>query len=388
MFQKILVTPKKSLSIRQDIIDLVDLMLYFDEVHMIVPYGMFYNLFNAFSENLLVHLLKSKRLFLHPTDSTLACNTTGTGVYGLTFVSHGWDDIHQLLYNFHRRIFVNNSIQNLRFADKFAPLLSTFEYSRDIGIGIYDDLRNPDYLIKITELYLSIHFPEYVQKDKLRIDIELIESDSFPDAFKIHSNIDVNQLTAIRACKGKKESFDYYPLLLDLANARTKSYLAVQFESELISTSDNAEYLKLLINENLRKANQSINNINAFQKHVLFDSISIGEAYVEKVISEEELISVLTDAEQFRNWLSNIPTDSDLIAEYIKEISKKTLADNPLLKWGRALICNLFGFIPGIGSVIGTGLSVLDMLYGDKILSGWRPNIFVDDLKETINRKR
>ena len=388
MFQKILVTPQKSLSIRQDIIDLVDLMLYFDEVHMIVPYGMFYNLFNAFSEKLLVHLLKSKRLFLHPTDSTLGCNTTGTGVYGLTFVSHGWDDIHQLLYNFHRRIFVNNSIQNLKFADKFAPLLSTFEYSRDIGIGIYDDLRNPDYFRKITELYLSLHFPEYVQKDKLRIDIELTESDAFPDAFKIHSNIDVNQLTAIRACKGIKESFDYYPLLLDLANARTELCLAGQFESELNSVSDEAKYIKLLINENLKRANQSINNINAFQKHVLFDSLSIGEAYVEKVISEEELVSVLTNAEQFRNWLSNLPTDSDLIAEYIKEISKKTLADNPLLKWGRALICNLFGLIPGIGPVIGTALSGLDMLYGDKILSGWRPNIFVDDLKETIKRKR
>lgn len=388
MFQKILVTPKKSLSIRQDIIDLVDLMLYFDEVHMIVPYSLFYNLFNSFSENLLVRLLKSKRLFLHPTDSLLTCNTTGTGVYGLTFMSHGWDDIHQLLYNFHRRIFVNNSVQNLKFADKFAPLLSTFEYSRDIGIGIYDDLRNSDYFKKITELYLSIHFPEYVQKDKLRIDIELIKSDSFPDAFKIRSNIDVNQLTAIRACKGIKESFDYYPLLLDLANARTELCLAGQFESELNSVSDEAKYIKLLINENLKSANQSINNINVFQKHVLFDSLSIGEAYVEKVISEEELISVLTNAEQFRNWLSDLPTDSDLIAEYIKEISKKTLADNPLLKWGRALICNLFGLIPGIGPFIGTTLSGLDMLYGDKILSGWRPNIFVDDLKETINRKR
>lgn len=377
MFEKILVKPKNSLSTRQDIIDLIDLMLYFDEVHMIVPFGMFENLFKAFNEDILVLLLNSRRIILHPTDSTLGCNTTDTGLYGLTFISHGWDDIHQLLYNFHRRIFVNNSTKNLKFADKFAPLLTTFQFSNDIGIGIYNDLKNSHYFKKVTELYIHSHYPEYLQRDKLEIGIELIDSNVFPNAFKIHSNLDVHQLSSIIMSKGGKEPFDYYPLLLELSNARVESYLAAQFESELITTPDNAEYLQLLINENITKTASSLNNINAFQNHVLFDCLSIGEAYVKQQISGEDLCKILVSAERFRTWLKKLPNESDLIGEYIKELSKKTLADNKWLKWGRTLMCILFGLIPEVGPITGASLSIIDMLFSDKILSGWKPNIFV-----------
>lgn len=47
-------------------------------------------------------------------------------------------------------------------------------------------------------------------------------------------------------------------------------------------------------------------------------------------------------------------------------------------------MCILFGLIPEVGPITGASLSIIDMLFSDKILSGWKPNIFVDNLKNRL----
>ena len=54
MFNKILFTPKKNFTIKEDFIELIDYMLYFEEVHLILSNpASFVNLFGYFNESFL-----------------------------------------------------------------------------------------------------------------------------------------------------------------------------------------------------------------------------------------------------------------------------------------------------------------------------------------------
>ena len=95
-------------------------------------------------------------------------------------------------------------------------------------------------------------------------------------------------------------------------------------------------------------------------------------------------MDLLLNAGKFRNWLKNIPDDANLIQEYVDEINKKTKADNVWIKMGRVLTCLLFGWIPVVGPFVSGGLSMADMFFSEKLLAGWKPNLFVEDYKKVL----
>ena len=381
MFDKILFTPKKNFTIKEDFIELIGYMMYFDEVHLILSNpDLFVNLFGYFNEGFLQSLLKSKRLILHLSDSYWACNYVEKGLYSIMLISHGWDDSHNFLYNMHRRYMCNNSIKNLQFADKFAPLMDVLLYPPEIGYSIYDDLRNDTYLKRFTELYYNVRLPQRIIKPKIQIDIELVKSPIMDGAFIIHSNIP--ELLTIT--NGYKSDFNFVPLLLEIANTRKCSYDSALYSSELSATSSKVPFLELLLNEKVSQTSNSKQNINAFQKNILFKCLSPGDGLVNRIIDENTLMDLLLNAGKFRNWLKNIPDDANLIQEYVDEINKKTKADNVWIKMGRVLTCLLFGWIPVVGPFVSGGLSMADMFFSEKLLAGWKPNLFVEDYKKVL----
>jgi len=381
MFEKILVRPEGFLKYRQPIIDLIDLLLYYDEVHIIVGPDNFVGFYRALGEDLVEELIRNQRIILHPTDSQLVCNVTDDGYYGITIVSHGWDDIHHLLYEFHNRLIVDDKTKNEHFANRFSPILDTFSYPNEIGRCIYKDLLDADYITKALDTYLKIHYPAYQTKLGAKIEIELSNTSYFPNAFQVRHNLD----DILVGKNLSKKEFEIFPFLLCVSDSRISSYMAAQFGSEINTSYENSKLIMLQLNNLINRSSNSKENIDAFQKHVLSESLSIGEAFIDKKIDDRKLIKVLNEAEDFRKWLKLLPNDSSLICGYVKELTKKSITDNAWLKVGRSIFYSLIGCFGPVGSIIGSTLSIADSLYIDKILSGWKPNIYVEKYKDKLN---
>ena len=382
MFEKILVKPRGLLKYRQSIIDLIDLLLYYDEIHIIVDPENFVGFYRTLGEDLVEELIRSQRIILHPTDSQLGCNVTDDGYYGITFVSHGWDDIHRLLYEFHNRLIADDKIKSKHFADRFSPMLETFSYPNAIGHCIYNDLLNSNYISKALDTYLQIHHTSYhTLLGQAKMEIELSDTNYFPNAFKVRHNLDEVLATTI---KGNKK-FDVYPFLLSVSDSRISSYMAAQYGSEINTSYENSKLIMLQLNHLIRDSNNSKENINAFHKHIIHDCLSVGEAYADKKIDDKKLVDILNEAGVLRNWLKNLPKESSLISEYISEITRKNIADNTWFKVSRTIIYSIISLWGPIGATVGTSLSILDSVYMDKLSLGWKPNLFVESLSNKLN---
>lgn len=78
---------------------------------------------------------------------------------------------------------------------------------------------------------------------------------------------------------------------------------------------------------------------------------------------------------EFRNWLKTMPNETDFdIAKAYCQIFKRNKSDNLMTKIIRIGIVNLLG-IPS--SIVGIPISIIDTLWGDKLINGWNPRIFI-----------
>ena len=104
MFERILIKPQLKINGHHvlNIEDLIDMMLYFQEIHIIVSHIELSQLLSTFGEDVLLELIKSKRITLHP-----CCQHIGAGYYGDSYsigiYSQNFTDIHQILYEFHKK---------------------------------------------------------------------------------------------------------------------------------------------------------------------------------------------------------------------------------------------------------------------------------------------
>lgn len=71
--------------------------------------------------------------------------------------------------------------------------------------------------------------------------------------------------------------------------------------------------------------------------------------------------------------------------EYCREVTKDSIIDklpSKAIRWsvftGAGAVGDLL-LTPGIGTISGLVLSVLDGLFLDKLLKGWKPNQFVEE---------
>lgn len=386
MFEKVLVKPNNFLKYRQPIIDFIDLLLYYDEVHIIIDPINFTGFYRALNEDIVEELIKSKRVFLHPTDSQIGCNCTNDGYYGITFISHGWNDIHHLLYEFHNRLILDDKAKSKQFADRFSSFIEPLNYSNNLGTGIYKNLLDSDYLTKALRIYLQQNYPSYYVGDNIKIESELSNISLFPNAFKVKHNVN-DYLFSAFSNNTKTSNFIVYPFILNVADAIIASYLASQYSTEISTTYEKGEYMKLKFENLIQRSGQSRDNLNSFQKHIMHHCPSIGEAYIENNIDSKELIRILNNAEKFRSWLTRLPNDTSLISEYTNDINKKVISENVWFKLTRTIAYSIVSTFGITGSIISTSISILDAILADRIASGWKPNLFIDDLKNKLNTK-
>lgn len=177
----------------------------------------------------------------------------------------------------------------------------------------------------------------------------------------------------------------------DIDDYRIDLVMAQNSMADLILNDKSSKFALQRADVALQRAKISENNISNFKEYSLGSMGSIGEAYNAGILSIRECLKVIDDAEKFKKWIAGQSYDADLTKEYIIEISRKNFFE----KWpGRELkflgisaaSLGTAALNPALGAAVGLALGAFDNYYLNEIIKGWRPNIFVSNIKDKIRK--
>ena len=376
MFDRILIksesrSAERLLSIR----DIVDMMFYYGEVHVVVSQFELGQLLQVFGEDVLYELIKTKRLIVHPCDQHIGA-IMQDGLYSAGMFRHNIDSIEQLLYMYHRQ-FKKNSTDNMKFARRFSKILDEYKYPYSVQESIYKDIENDIFLSKATQTLIKQYYPEYCNSHEITIHAESVQS-HLEGMYRIEGNLNIEELNSIHHKLGYSGDFSYSTIFLAIGETSQDCYLSSELESELITDSRWAPVYQLRINECLQRTAKSKEQINIFQNAVSYDYYSIGDAYLKNKLSSEELLSLLNNSNsiRFREWLSSLSGDKPLTFELYNQ-QNHIKSNKWFIKLSRLLIPTIIGVI---NPVLGIGTSLLDGSIVNRIINGWKPSIFINDV--------
>ena len=374
MFDKIIIksgsrSTEKFLSIP----DIVDMMFYYGEVHVVVSQFELEQLLRTFGEDVLYELITSKLLFVHPCDQHIGA-VFQNGLCSAGMFRHDFSSIEQLLYMYHR-VFRKNSTDNMRFASKFSKILSEYRYPDIVQNSIYRDIEDDTYLSKATQIFIKQYYPKYHNIGEISLHAEPIQS-QLGGMYRIEGNIRLDELNAIHQQIGYPGAFSYSNIFLAIGESNQDCYMSSELRSELITSSKWAEIYKLRLNECISNAEKSKRNIDFFQKTVAFEFMSPGTSFSIGQITPKELVKLLNEKNslRFKDWLKDLPNGVPISGEFYNEI-RKANSDKPWVKILRVLTQSIFGLANPLIGIVSTSL---DGFIADKIINGWKPQIFVE----------
>ena len=374
MFDRIIIKPGiKSTEQLLSIPDIVDMMFYYGEVHVVVSQFEMAQLLKAFGEDILYELIVSKRLFVHPCDQHVG-GVIQNDLCSAGMFRHNFSSFEQLLYMYHRT-FIKNSTENLRFASRFSQILKEYRYPDLVQKSIYKDIEDDAFLSKATQTFLKQYYPQYHDIDDIYLHAESKHS-QLDGMYKIDGNIRFDELTALHKRMGYLGSFSYSTILLAIGEMNQDCYLSSELKSELITSSRWAEIYKLRLNKCIVNAENSNQNIDCFRKTVAFEFASPGTFFYSGGITPSELLKLLNgnNSIRFREWLRDVPDGTPLSGEFYNEIRKRN-SDKPWVKVCRVLSQSVLGLVNPLLGIVSTSI---DGFVVDKILNGWQPQIFVE----------
>lgn len=127
--------------------------------------------------------------------------------------------------------------------------------------------------------------------------------------------------------------------------------------------------------------------IATFNDLTLPDTVSVRNA-INKGKSLEDFIALYKNSTQFKQWLLAINDDEQLIKKYLEDTVKKEWSDRlptKTIRWslfaGIGLGIDALG-LGGIGTATGIALGAFDTFVLDKLIHGWRPNHFVEQMTD------
>lgn len=376
MFDKILIkSGSKGTDRLLPIQDIVDMMFYYGEVHVVVSQFELRQLLQVFGEDILYELIISKRLFVHPCNQHIgAVRQNETGLCSAGMFRQNVGSIEQLLYVFHRD-YIKNSVDNMRFAGKFSKVLDEYRYPYSVQEAIYKDIENDVFLSKATQTFIKQYYPEYRNSDEITIHAESVQT-QLEGLYHIEGNLRVDELNTMHHQLGYPGTFSYSTILLAMGETAQDCYLSSELESDLITNSRWAETYKLRMNKSIANTERDIDNIECFHQAVAFEFVSPGNAFILGQITPHELLNILNakNSIRFREWLKTIPNDSHLTGEFYNKI-RELNGDKVWIKAIRVISQCTLGFV---NPVVGAVATTMDGFVCDKIINGWNPKLFAE----------
>lgn len=267
-----------------------------------------------------------------------------------------------------------------RLSNVLADKTKSFKHQRNFDQISKEVFLDKKYIQKTYRMILENHVPG--QKDW---DNTIFEVESQKNGFYINTTLNFDKLNNEIALLGK-EKIILRPanILANILEIENDVYRTSYNTSELVSHSTKNNLLSLRLQYFMEKLKNNIQAKENLLKHINLNFRTLREEYNLKKIDVNKIVAAILHSNKFKNWLNSKDNDENILNAYLSEISKIDNFSSLPNKSFRWIIFTLTGiafetFLPtGIGTTLTLTSGVLDTFFLEKLISGWRPNQFVN----------
>lgn len=383
MFQNVCILPSGS-AFQTDIGLIAENLLYYQNVNIVSVPGTIPILMNNCGVDSLFELLANRNLRILFRENFLAVTSRhdlkGQTVTDVTLASSPNLTTEEMLF---RDIYSATSRKghSKRVANKLLPYVNTIRYQENICDQVREDLNNKEYFKQAIIDIIKFYQPLLTLRPE-EIEYEFIKDDK---GFIFVSNLNYDELNRTIPNNPKGNLINPTGLILSILDIRGSINIASDIGAEIVTSDLNTQLLRLKFHDIYNKTTKAQQNLYQFNDFILNDGHALREVINNGDKNFEDFFHILDKADKFRGWLKNIGEDKSLIREYHLAVTSKTWIDKlppKVFRWsfftGAGLVLDEI-LTNGIGTALGMGLNLGDSLILDKILKGWRPNVFVEN---------
>lgn len=388
MFNEITIKPSKDLLF--DLGRIAESLLFYKKVNLVCGPPFFKKLVETDETDSFLELMKSGKIQVHIEDNIFASMrkeiNNQTILWYKPVLVQGKDiSIQDRLQ---RVIFesTQRSGYSRRLSKKIIDRSQILLHSDGILDFVKDDLKDSVYIKRAISHTLKNLNPDIIiNPEEINISVEEIK-----EGYVINTNLNLDKINENALLENL---FSYDSILLNITNTRVDSVLSGNMNSDLSTNPIITTLLKEKVNNVITQSTKNKEQIDNFSDVYVSDGKKIRDVLNSGERSLYEFIKILEKADKFKDWLENIENDKNLLSEYNKAVTSETWVDKlpgKSLRWsiftGIGFGIDLLG-AGGLGTAIGTAISAGDTFLLDKLVDGWKPNIFVDnELKEFIDK--
>ncbi|HZF69875.1 hypothetical protein [Sulfuricurvum sp.] len=367
-----------------DIGSLVESMLFYGETSIIADHNILRELFSYFKVDHIIELIEEGLLNVIYSESQDGIATQSIhhlehhNIISITTEEH---TLHSILQKICVDI-IGKTGKGRRTANRIEKLIKIKQHDKKIWDEALNAYANQEYINQSAKNIIQSLIPQ-----KIDLDNFTFQTEKTPSGIIIDTNINFNTLNNIYHQYVPVTHSSISPALIlgYILNVETGLHISSKNNSEIATSRLSTSIISNKINSILNTNIESSKKISAFQDFIFSDAKLLREAINNKLIDLDELIIVLKKSRKFKEWLIGLEPNQDLIKSYYSEVTKKTFIDKlpgKSVRWalftGTGLLADAM-LTGGFGTAVGIGTGAVDALFLDKLISGWKPNQFIED---------
>ena len=269
-----------------------------------------------------------------------------------------------------------------RLAQKIQDKIQVTKHDHIILEGARKAILDQEYIGTAAKIVIAEWVPEIGDASGVTF-----STDRTAEGIRVDTNIDFLTLNSLyhKRISPAHSSITPASILVHILDVEKELYFSSSNLSELASSSLSAKLAEKKIDYILARTTKSREALSNFTGFLFKDAKAIREAVNAGHVDLDDLLTVLQNSKRFKKWIVNVRPEANLIQSYYEEVTKKTILDRlpgKGMRWalftGLGLTADVIA-TGGIGTLAGVALGALDTFYIDRLISGWKPNQFIED---------
>lgn len=371
---------------------LVECMLFYEKTTVVANQAILAQLIKYFGVERLLVLIEEGLLALVYTESFI-------GVFTNTKENNQYHDVIEASSPQHtyqdelRKICIDvtgRPGKGRRLANKIQDKIHVTKHDHIILEGARKAFLDQEYIGTAAKIVVAEWVPEIGNAPGM-----IFRTEKTAEGIRVETNLNFSTLNATyhQRISPSHSSITPASILAHILEVEKELYFSSKNLSELASSDLSAKLAEAKIDYILARSTRSRETLSNFTEFLFKDAKAIREAVNSGHIDLDELLKVLQKAKRFKEWIVKVHPDANLIQNYYEEVTKKTLLDKLPGKTTRWAVFTGLGLTAdaiatgGVGTLAGVALGALDTFYIDKLISGWKPNQFIeDDVRKLIDK--
>lgn len=376
MFESLIIRPNSGRDYPLDCGHMIESLFFYGKTIVHLGRHEIKILFNLADVEVLEDLLELPDLSVYYNNSHVGL-AFRDGIYTVDSFGLADLDIEKELYQ-ESFSYGGDALKSRKFSKKLARLIKPYELPANFNKVMLDQLKDSDFLHGCISKTLEKYAPaQNMDLSNLEYGLEYIDDKHF----KIHSSIDFEPT-------GLKNDFPLLPLITACEDLHVSS----ETSSEISLPEFNSSILRLKMNYLVERSISSQHRIDVFNDVMFDEAWALREAINKKNLHVKAILPALKKAARYKEWLRDLPNDSNLMYEYMKKVEEKTILERLDFKAIRFYIFNGLAAIlgalqPELAIPASVASSAFDTFLLDNMTKQWKPNQFIESEYRPLIKK-